>query len=186
MIIFYKKPIFGIYLIISAIILSLFIAIAPQLLLGIPPYLRIWDLDTRIFAISISWEYYHTHPTVYLISFLVGFPFGFMLFKNVWFTRLQENVFWVLSIISMVSVYLWHNTFWRLDESSPLINALLWHSIGKLAFSLGVGWIIFACCSGRAGKNILTFKLIFQDNQEHFNNYQDILINYYHGKAFNQ
>ena len=175
-IIFFKKPIVGIYTIITAIILSLLIAISPQILLGIPPYLRIWDLESIIFSNSRSMAYYHTMPIAYLVTFLVGFPFGFMLFKNVQFTKLQERVFWVLSVISILSVYLWHNSFWRLDQSAPLISILLWHTVGKLVFGMGVGWIIFACCSGRGGKLPFTFL------QEHGLK----LINFNHLGCFNK
>ena len=175
-IIYFKKPIVGIYTILTAIILSLFVAIAPTLIWGIPPYLRIWELDSVIFSNSRSLAYYHTFPTVYLISFLVGFPFGFMLMKRIQFSRLQETLFWTASLVAIPSVYFWHNTFWRLDHSAPLISALLWHTIGKLAFSLGFGWIFYACCTGRAGieieidlgqLNLILFKFmkrIFQQN----------------------
>ena len=151
-IIYFKNELMGIFTLIMGIIMALFLAISPLIFFGIKPYLQIWDLDSVIFANSSSLTAYHTFPTVYLISFLTGFPFGYLLHKNkVKVSKTQVKMFWIMSLGAIFGVYFWNNSFWRIDHSAPLINALLWHTAGKLAFGLGVGWFLFACCTGRGG-----------------------------------
>jgi hypothetical protein len=130
-IIFYKKQIYGTYAIITAIILSLFASISPKILFGITPYLQI---DSDFFLNANTFVYYHYTPNNYGISFFVGIAFGYLLYKKVLFSRLKEKLIWILSLVMIITVYLWHNSFWRLDNSTPLLSILLWHSIGKLLF----------------------------------------------------
>ncbi len=148
-IIFYKKQIYGTYAIITAIILSLFASISPKILFGITPYLQIWDSD--VFSNTNSFVYYHFTPNNYGISFFVGIAFGYLLNKKVMFSRLKEKFIWILSLVMIITVYLWHNSFYRLDKSAPLLSVLLWHSIGKLLFCSGFAWILYACSIGRGG-----------------------------------
>jgi hypothetical protein len=150
-IIFYKKQVYGTYAIITAIILSLFASISPKILFGITPYLQLWDLDSVAFTKTVSYVYYHTTPNNYGISFFVGIAFGYMLTKRVLFTRSQELYSWILSLVMIITVYFWHNSFWRLDKSTPLSNVLLWLTIGKLFFCSGFAWVLYACCTGRGG-----------------------------------
>jgi peptidoglycan/LPS O-acetylase OafA/YrhL len=87
----------------------------------------------------------------YGTAFFVGIAFGYLFRKKILFTKIQEILFWILSTLMMTGVLLWHNTFFRLDKSAPLLSVLLWHSIGKLLFCLGFAWILYACCIGRGG-----------------------------------
>jgi hypothetical protein len=147
---YYRKPILGIVSIIAAIIFSLFASITPHFLFSIKPYLQIWDLDTFVIIDSKSFKWYHLTTNNYGTSFFVGIAFGYLFRKKVIFTRIQEILFWILSPVLMTGVILWHNTFYRLDKSAPLLCVLLWHSIGKL-FCLGFAWILYVCCIGREG-----------------------------------
>ncbi len=131
--------------------LSLFASISPKILFGITPYLQIWDLDLSDFSNTNSFVYYHVTPNNYGISFFVGIAFGYLLYKKVLFSRLKEKFIWILSLIMIITVYLWHNSFWRSDKSAQLLSVLLWYSIGKLLFCSGFAWILYACCIGRGG-----------------------------------
>jgi hypothetical protein len=126
-------------------------SIAPYILFGLKPYLQIWELESVIFSFSKSFTWFHLTPNNYLTSFLVGISFGYLMGKEISFSRFQENLFWILSSVSIITIYFWHNVFWSLDKSGPLWSALLWHSIGKLFWSLSFGWIIYACCTERGG-----------------------------------
>ncbi len=151
----YKKQIYGTYALITAIILSLFASVSPKILFGKTHYLQLLDLNFDIFKISSSFVYYYFTPNNYGISFFVGTAFGYMLWKKVLFTRFQEIYSWILSLVIIITVYFWHNDFHRLDKSKPLLNILYWHSIGKLLFSSGFAWILYACCIGRGGLYLL-------------------------------
>ncbi len=186
-IIFYKKQIYGTYAIITAIILSLFASISPKILFGITPYLQIWDLDSSILSNGNSFVYYHFTPNNYGISFFVGIAFGYLLNKKVLFSRLKEKFIWILSLVMIITVYFWNNSFWRLDKSAPLLSVLLWHSIGKLLFCSGLGWILYACCIGRGGLYLFfTFeeKISFKKLNTKFLSIfaeKDFWIDFFHG-----
>ena len=137
---------------ITGIVIGLFLAISPYLLFGIKPYLQIWEVGSTGILGSASFVYYHTIPSVYLISFLSGFPFGYLLYKNtIKLSKTQVVVFWMLSLCVIFAEYFWNSSFYRPDRSAPLISTLFWLTAGKLAFSLGIGWLLFACCTGRGG-----------------------------------
>jgi len=148
---YYKRPTLGLYALFSAIIIGVFASISPQILFGIKPYLQIWELDNVVFNLSKSFTWYHFTINNYVTSFFVGIGFGYLMRKEVSLTRLQQKLIWVVSTVMIISVYFSHNSFFRLDRSAPLWSALLYTSIGKLFWSLGFGWIIFACCTQRGG-----------------------------------
>ena len=132
-IIYYKNKLTGIIVMIVGLITSLLLAISPYLLFGIKPYLQIWDVDTVLLQNSRHYTLYHFFTTVYFVSFLAGFPFGYLMHKGtVKLSKIQVKMSWISSICTILGVYFWHNTFWRLDHSSSLINVLFWFSIGKV------------------------------------------------------
>ncbi len=149
---YHRKKILGIYAIITAIILGLLTAIAPQILFGIKPYLMIWGLDSLAITNTKSFVWYHMTPNVYLVSFSVGIAFGYLLKEKVLFTRFQQILGWILSLVMISTVYIWHNTFWRFEKSTTILNALIWLSFGKLFFSAGFAWIFYSCCVGKGGE----------------------------------
>ncbi len=157
---YHRKKIVGIYAIITALIVGLFSAIAPYLIFGIKPYLLLWDLDSIAITNTKSFVWYHMTPNAYLISFFVGIAFGYLCHKKVLFTKYQQTYCWILSVVMISTVYLWHNTFWRFDKSTTVLNALLWLSIGKLFFSSGFGWIYYSCGVGKGGNNSCISRII--------------------------
>ncbi len=108
-----------------------------------------------------SFVWYHMTPNVYLISLFVGIAFGHLGHKKVLFAKYQQIYCWILSVVVISAVYLWHNTFWRFDKSATILNALLWFSIGKLFISSGFGWIYYSCCIGKGGNNTCISRIIF-------------------------
>jgi len=152
-ILYYKKPKIGIYLILVFILFTSIVSISPKILFGIEPYLQIIVHGTTLLTKQIkdSFNWYHTTPNVYFVSYFIGIGFGFLVNKNIKFSRRHENLFWTLSIISVFTMYYWNNTFFRSDHYIPVWSALLWHSIGKIFFGLSTAWIFYAICTGRGG-----------------------------------
>ncbi len=149
--IYYKKKVLGVYAIMLAIIVSIFASITPNAIFGIKPYLLIWDHES-IKSYSQSKKWFHTTPNIYSTSFFIGIAFGILMRRKLFLSRMQEFFIWILSITLISIVYLWNNSFYRLDKSAPFSSVILWFSIGKLLFSIGFSWILFALCSGRGGE----------------------------------
>ncbi|CAG2182840.1 unnamed protein product, partial [Oppiella nova] len=57
---------------------------------------------------------------------------------------------WCASVLAIIIVYMWSNTFWKVQKSAPLFSVLLWFTFGKLAFAIAITWIFFCLCTGRA------------------------------------
>lgn len=100
---------------------------------------------------NIYFTWYHTSPNVNAISYFVGIAFGFLMMKKTSFTQLQQKIFWILSVLSIIIMYLWQYSLFKTGDKENNLSALLWHSIGKLLFSSSFGWIYYEICSGRAG-----------------------------------
>jgi len=71
--------------------------------------------------------------------------------KKTSFTQLQQKLFWILSILSIMIMYFWQYSLFKPGDKENDWSALLWHSIGKLMLSSSFGWIYYEICSGRAG-----------------------------------
>jgi len=149
--IYYKKKVLGLYAIMSAIIISMFASITPYAIFGIKPYLLIWDHES-IKSYFQSKKWFHTTPNIYATSFFIGISFGILMRRRFFLSRTQEFFILILSIALISIAYLWNDSFYRLDKSAPLSSVILWFSIGKLLFSTGFSWILFALCSGRGGE----------------------------------
>jgi len=128
----------------------LFFSVAPQILYGIKPYIMHQQIDTFTELLE-SFKWYHLTTNLYIISFFVGILFGFLMKKKVAISKSLEILLWIISISMMVSVSLWHNSLWRLNESAPYWSVILWFSIGKLLYSIGCSCIYYLLCNGKGG-----------------------------------
>ncbi|XP_054155968.1 nose resistant to fluoxetine protein 6-like [Oppia nitens] len=166
-IIYYRNRMYGSLATVAAVICGTMASIAPYILFHLKPYLQLWDLETVLFSVSRSYTWYHFTPNNYVTAFFIGIGTGFCLYKPSGTSSYLKPtnritvLIWLITIPVCTSVYFYHNTFWRLDQSAPLASILLWHSLGKLVFCLGIAWIYYALCTGRAGilNTILTWPI---------------------------
>ena len=156
-ILYYKKPKLGIFVTCLTIILGLFLSIAPQVLYGIKPYVKHLEVET-FSELFESWKWYHLTPNGYITSYFVGILIGFILRKELSINRKLVIRLWIITIVAILSVYLWNNKLWRLDEAASDMNVLLWISTGKLILVFGFAWIYYALCTERAGKSRVMYR----------------------------
>jgi membrane-associated HD superfamily phosphohydrolase len=148
-VIYYKYPKRGLYVTIGAIIVGLFLSVAPTLPFGILPKVQFLQMESfeELFQ-SIAWYYLATN--CYVVSFLVGVLGGYFLKNNIKLDYEKEVIAWIISVLTIILVFMWNNTFWKLNKSAPLYSVLLWYSFGKLFSATAFTWIYFALCTGRA------------------------------------
>ena len=157
-VVYYKNQFYGIIALISVMFLSLFSSIAPKVLFDISPFQMVVS-DISKFDQAFIW--WHMTPNNYSTSYFVGIAFGYLFANNAQVSRSKSVLFWVSSIVFCTLTYFWNNWLWSFNPSTALFHAILWNSIGKLAFSIGAGWIYFACCTGRGGNLIVSCTLSF-------------------------
>ena len=157
-ILYHKKPRMGVIVILMSILISLFITISPLLLFGIKPWHQILTHGIQMlsseFNHSVNW--FHTTPNVHLISYLIGICFGFLLNEkqSLNITEKCVKLLWLASVVAILFMYYWNDSFWKGGGDEPQLSVLLWHTIGKVFYSTSFGWIYLACCTGRGGINI--------------------------------
>ncbi|XP_054155916.1 nose resistant to fluoxetine protein 6-like [Oppia nitens] len=151
----YRSRKYGTLALVVLLAIGLFASIGPYLLFNIRPYLQLWDLDAIIYTVSKSFTWYNFTANNFITAFTVGIGYGLLL--NSSSSRHKKSISklatlllnW-LSLATCLAVYFYNITFWHLDHSAPLVNILLWLTIGKLFYCLGFGWLCFALCTGRA------------------------------------
>ena len=148
-VLYYKSRFYGLLALTTALCLSQFASIAPNLLFGILPPPRVPLYDMISYEKSMTWWHFGTN--IYGISFFIGIGFGFLLESNIQITRSKSSILWIYSIIACPLIYSLHTSLYNSDNSVSLIYMYLWYSLGKTLFCVGVGWIYFACCSQRGG-----------------------------------
>jgi hypothetical protein len=59
---------------------------------------------------------------------------------------------WLIALFSCLTIMLLTYTLNRGEKWSPFLSAL-YAGLHRTAWSVGIGWIIFACVSGNGGMN---------------------------------
>jgi len=88
----------------------------------------------------------------------MGILTGYMLRKhpNIYIGGpLVEGILTIIAIAIIPLIYIWNNSFWILNDSAPEISVTLYIAFAKVFWGLSFSWIWFACCTGRAGLEIL-------------------------------
>jgi hypothetical protein len=88
----------------------------------------------------------------------MGILTGYMLRKhpNIYIGGpLVEGILTIIAIAIIPLMYIWNNSFWILNDSAPEISVILYIAFAKVFWGLSFSWIWFACCTGRAGPEIL-------------------------------
>lgn len=154
-ILYWRKPVVGKYVMIGALVVTNIMAVAPYFFLGIKPYLQVLIHGAKLLSANVndSINWYHTYPNVQIHSYFVGIAAGFIMKKGVYMSPTQVKLSWIGSVIGIVSVYVWQASFWAPGEKEPVMAALLWHTVGKFIFSASFSWILLGLCSGRGCKS---------------------------------
>ncbi|CAG2168622.1 unnamed protein product [Oppiella nova] len=148
-IIYYKNAKYGAYATAGAIVLGMVSSISPTLIFNILPQMQYIQIESyeELFR-SFAW--YHLSTTQYIASFVVGVAGGYLIRRD-WNLCIEYEVMgWCASVLAIIIVYMWSNTFWKVQKSAPLFSVLLWFTFGKLAFAIAITWIFFCLCTGRA------------------------------------
>jgi hypothetical protein len=147
----YSKPMLGIILSIFGIIFGIIASIIPKLL-GIN-FLFEWRSFETLDKLNDAVHWNFTGSNVHFAPYACGILLGYIIRKkpNIYLGgKIGESIIWIICGSMSVWAYFWHSN-WFVEEPSQM-NMFLHMAFGKLMWVAGLGWIIFACSTGRAGK----------------------------------
>jgi len=156
----FMTPIFGYTFNTYMIIMGCLICISPKLLFGtsISPF----EISTMnsLSEIKYSIIRFTQFTDQYISSFAMGILLGYLVRKKPNFNvggKFFEIILWVIFPLLSFSSVIWAESFVHFNQlnndfaSQNQLNIMLCLSCGKILWSLGVFWTIYACCTGRGG-----------------------------------
>lgn len=144
-------PVFGMVILTILIIIGPIISILPRILLEYPSYIEVTkfsDYRSNQQAIIHS----HMSPFLYLTSLSIGMLTGYLIkFKpDLQFGgRIMATLMWLVSLISVVIVFIWHNTFLTPNIIQSTNHIVLWFMYQKLVWPIFLGLTAYLSCTGR-------------------------------------
>ncbi|CAG2111202.1 unnamed protein product [Medioppia subpectinata] len=148
-IICYKNAKYGVYTTVGVIVLAMIASIIPTVIFNILPQMQYILIDSYE-ELYRSFTWYHLSTTQYIVSFVVGVAGGYLIRRD-WTLSIEYEVMgWCASVFTIIIVFMWSNTFWKVQKSAPLYSVLLWFTFGKFGFAVAITWIFFCLCTGRA------------------------------------
>ena len=96
------------------------------------------------------------NPVLYTSSLFVGLLTGYMIKRKPDMQLggpLVERLIWLLSLLSVVVIVVWHRTFMQLNVVHDSESILAWFMYYKLVWAFFLGYTLYLCCTGRGGKS---------------------------------
>ncbi len=146
-------PTIGVTLNIIAIIFGSITSILPKFLgLPIAPF-EVSDMDS-VDQIQRSLRRYNMGTEQFITPFVTGILIGYLITNRSKFTKTFNKIFiiiilWILFAVLSSSAIIWGENFKDINKTPNKLNLLLWFSLGKILWSLGLGSLIIALYSGK-------------------------------------
>ncbi|XP_071482122.1 O-acyltransferase like protein-like [Diadema antillarum] len=149
----YKRSRLGICSLIVGIILSVTTVIIVVTYFGHTVNAVYGNYNNRT-AAQPDADYYYTKPYSRIHTYLVGMLLGYAMFKTkdkeIKLPLFAVIIGWVVALLTLFAVVYgtWANGY---ERYVPQIESVLYLSFHRLAWSIAVAWIIFACVRGYGG-----------------------------------
>ncbi|XP_013781189.2 nose resistant to fluoxetine protein 6-like, partial [Limulus polyphemus] len=144
----YRWPRIGIGLAALGMLVSWVVIAVVTVWMDFPPSVVIFDAKT----VREMTSYVHFMAYIHLGPYCIGIILGYLLekHKNVKMKPIVVVLGWIVTTISCLAVvfgaYDWHNGI-----KPNVFVTILYSSVHRTVFALGLAWIIFACTSGYGG-----------------------------------
>ncbi len=137
--------------------MGILICISPKLLFGIK--ISPFEVSTMNSLTEIKYSIirFTQYTDQYISSFAMGILLGYLVRKkpNLKLGKIFEIILWIVCPFMSILSVIWAEIFVHFNgdyTSKNQLNLMLCMSCGKIMWSLGVGWTIFACSTGRGGR----------------------------------
>lgn len=131
------------------------VTLIPKLLFNLPvaPY-EISSM-TSVAQSKLSFVHYFAATDQYTVVFLIGLFIGYLIKckpKINLGRQLANLALWVGMLSLPLISTSWNEGFKPVEGNFSQFSFVCWFFLSKIMWCMGFGWVIFACCTGRAGK----------------------------------
>ncbi len=136
------------------IIIGCFLSIVPKLFYGfnIAPYEA--STMNSVLEIRHSLLHYLGSTQQNISTFIIGLIVGYLIRKKPNLNtggKLGNLILWItLPLLPPIASY-WSESFKASEGEFSQLSFIMWFLSGRVMWSLGYGWIVFACCTKRGG-----------------------------------
>ncbi|KAH9360288.1 hypothetical protein HPB48_005740 [Haemaphysalis longicornis] len=145
-----RKPRLAVGLMATLLVVSMAAVGLQTYLSEYPPTMFIFSRDTE-FALTMNrWVYLlpHTHLGPYVLGALTAFVYE--RYRETKISKLQQSILWAMALL-FTSASLFGAAPWGLGDLPSTQVTLAYATTHRVAWTLGLAWIVFACTTGRGG-----------------------------------
>lgn len=153
----------GPIVIVSLIVLGSIVSIIPKVVLNLPVAPYEISLTTSIQQAKLSFIHYYAATDQYIVVFVYGLFIGYMIKckpKINLGKRPALCAIWAGMLLMPFISTNWNEGFKPIEGNFSQFSFNSWFLFSKIMWSLGFGWIMFACCTGRSGKGFVWVAII--------------------------
>ena len=151
----YFCPAFGLALTFTILVICPVFIISPRLFSNLPTYIEMTKLYTPTDYYK-ALTYYHFSPLQYVTAMCMGLLTGYLIIRkpNLMMPggRKVAILTWWLSLTSLIWIFLWNCTFWKLNLVVPSGDIMLWFVVSKFVGTFFMSYTAYLCCTGRSSK----------------------------------
>lgn len=146
---------FGFVFLIFLAIIGCYLSIIRKLFFGlnIAPF-EVSNMNS-VQDIRHSFLHYLGSTEQNISTFIIGLIYGFLIRKRPNLNtggRIGNLILWIVLLSLPPIASYWSEGFKALKGGFSQFSFIMWFLSGRAMWALGYGWIIFACCTKRAGK----------------------------------
>lgn len=137
------------------IVIGSIISVIPKFLFDLPVTPYEISQTTSVAQSKLSFIHYYAATDQLFVVFCIGLFVGFLIKckpKMDLGKRPAHLALWVgLMALPLISTS-WNEGFKPLEGNFSEFSFTTWFVLSKIMWSMGFGWIIYTCCTGRASK----------------------------------
>ncbi|XP_064458662.1 nose resistant to fluoxetine protein 6-like [Ornithodoros turicata] len=158
-----SRPHVGTFLAVVASIASIVYVAVLTYLNGYQPSVIFTDHDIDLTVETVNQIYFR--PFAHVGPFCIGIVLGYYIHaaKKIKLSKPVQFLFWsAATTVNITVVFTPHKWYLHNNYSSSSAGTLLYASLHRVAWTLGVAWVTFACATGRGGivKSLLSWNAL--------------------------
>ncbi|XP_075533839.1 nose resistant to fluoxetine protein 6-like [Dermacentor variabilis] len=145
-----KKRRLSIVIMLACVVASMVTVGVQTYLSEYPPTMSLFARDVKFTLTMNRWMYLlpHAHVGPYFLGALTAFAYE--RYRQSKIPVMLQSVLWALSLL-FIGASLFAAAPWGLGDLPPLHVTIAYASTHRIAWALGLAWIVFACATGKGG-----------------------------------
>lgn len=144
----------GYVVFISLIVIGSIVTLIPKLLFNLPVAPYEISMMTSVAQSKLSFIHYFAATDQYIVVFLLGLFVGFLIKckPNINLGKKLANLALWIGMMSLPLISTsWNESFKPVEGNFSQFSFVTWFYLSKIMWCAGFSWVMFTCCTGRAG-----------------------------------